>query len=249
MQQEHRQFGPRPQHVGWPATGLLFQVAVVLELSWKGLLARKSAWVGTLVFGMCLLVLFPFSFGTDWIRQEAVRTGSFWAIQEFVVALVVMGLFSQESEQGALELLLQPGFSRAALVLGKVLFTVFQLLTIQIPMFIVWWALYEVPAQDTLPLLRVMVPAVVLFNAGTAALGVMLNALTARSLGREILMPILFFPLQMALLLAAVQVSMVDALLLPKGGFTAAAWWSILAGFPVTMLAVGQLLGGALFEE
>lgn len=232
-----------------PSSQFVCQVAVVLETSWRGALARKSAWLGVLVFGLCLLVLFPFSFGTELIVQEGVRTGGFWAIQEFVVALVIMRLFAQETEQGALELLLHPGFSRGALVVGKVVFTVGQLLTIQVPMFLVWIALYDLPAADLVPLLRVMVPAVLLFDAGTATLGVMLNALTARSLGREILMPILFFPLQMAIVLAAVQVSLLDRLLVPKGGFTLAAWWSILAGFPVIMMALGLLLRDALFEE
>ncbi len=227
----------------------LFQVATVIEVSARGLMARKSAWLGVLVFGFCLLVLFPFSFGTDLIRTEAVRTGAFWTIQEFVVALVIMRIFAQETEQGALELMLHPRFSRAALFVGKVLFTFGQLVTLQIPMFIIWWAIYEVPADSTPALLRVLIPAVLLFDAATATLGVMLNALTARSLGREILLPILFFPLQMAILLAAVQVSLLDPLLIPKGGFTDAAWWTILGGFPVLILGAALLMRTALFEE
>jgi heme exporter protein B len=226
-----------------------FQVALVLEVSWKGMLARKSAWVGVFVFGMCLLVLYPFSFGTDLIRTEGVRTGAFWTIQEFVVALVITRIFAQESEQGALELLLHPGFSRFALVVGKTLFTMMQLLTLQIPMFVVWWALYEVPSASTGELLRSLLPALVLFDAGTAVLGVMLNALTSRSLGREILLPILFFPLQLSILLAGVQVTLMDSVLLPKGGLSQDAWWSILGGFPIIMLATGLLLRDALFEE
>jgi heme exporter protein B len=230
-------------------SGFRFQVLTVLQTSARSFWARKSAWFGVLIFGVCLLVLFPFSFGTDLIKGEAVRIGTFWMIQEFLVALVITRIFAHETEHGAIELFLQPRFSKVALIAGKVLFTVFQLLTLQLPLFVVWWALYELPVDQTRALVQVLLPAVVLFDIGTAVLGVMLNALTARSLGREILVPILFFPLQIAMLLAAVQLTMLDPLLIPKGGFTTAAWWTILGGFPVILGCVAVLLQSALFEE
>lgn len=229
--------------------GFVFQVATVLQTSVRSLWARKSTWFGVLVFGVCLLVLFPFSFGTDLVKAEAIRIGIFWMIQEFLVALVITRIFAHETEHGALELFLQPRFSKVALLAGKVLFTMLQLLTLQLPLFLVWWALYEVPPDQTRALVQLLLPALVLFDMGTAVLGVMLNALTARSLGREILVPILFFPLQIAMLLAAVQLTTLDPILIPKGGFTTVAWWTILGGFPVLLAGVALLLQNALFEE
>ena len=228
---------------------LYFQIAVVLQTSLRGVLARKAAWFGILVFGLCLLILFPFSFGTDLVKQDLVRTGVFWMVQEFLVVQLVGRIFAVESEQGALELMLNPGFSRRALLLGKILFTFLQLLTLQLPICLVWWALYEIPVAQTRALAQVLLPVLVLFNLGTSCLGVMLNSLTARSLGREILVPILFFPLQISVLLAAVQLTVQDAVLLPKGGFSNQAWWSILAGFPLIFGGVALLLENALFEE
>lgn len=227
----------------WP------QLFLVVQTSLRGVLARKAAWFGVLVFGVCLLILFPFSFGTDLIKTEMVRLGSFWMIQEFLVVLLVSRIFSVETEHGALELMLHPGFDKTMIVLGKALFTFMQLCTLQVPICVLWWALYEIPSEDVLPLARVMVPVLALFNAGTASLGVILNGLTARSLGREIVLPILFFPLQVSVLLAAVQLTIQDALLTPKGGFTEAAWWAILGGFPLIFLALGLLLKDVLFEE
>lgn len=229
--------------------GLWVQFLLVMQVSFRGVMARKAAWFGVLVFGVCLLILFPFSFGTDLIKTEMVRLGSFWMIQEFLVVLLVTRIFSVETEHGALELMLHPGFEKSVIVVGKAFFTFLQLCTLQVPICVLWWALYEIPADQVLPLARVLVPVLVLFNAGTASLGVILNGLTARSLGREIVLPILFFPLQISVLLAAVQLTIQDALLTPKGGFTEAAWWAILGGFPLIFSAAGLLLKDALFEE
>ncbi len=230
-------------------SSFLFQLLTVFQVSVRGVLSRKASWFGVLVFGACLLILFPFSFGSDLVKTEMVRMGCFWMIQEFVVVLLISRIFSVEAEQGALELLLNPGFSRQAVILGKILFNFVQLVSLQIPMCVIWWGLYEVPAEGSRQLLQDLVPVLLLFNLGTSCLGVILNGLTARSLGREILVPILFFPLQVSVLLAAVQLTLQDQLLLPKGGFATPAWWSILIGFPVIFGSVGLLLRDALFEE
>lgn len=222
---------------------------ITLQFSLRSLLLRKAGWLGTIAFSACVLVLFPFAFGTETVRQPEVRYGAFWAVSQFAVALAVLRLFAAEQEAGALEFLLASRSSRAAVFFGKMAFMALQMLSIELPLMALWSIFYNFDPAQFLASLRVLAPAVALYAAGTAALGVLVHGVTARSLAREMLVPLLFFPLQISLLLAAVQVCLAE---LPGGyvgGFSGVAWWTILIASPVLFGGVGALVADALFEE
>jgi heme exporter protein B len=222
----------------------------VTQFSVRSVLVRKASWFGVLTFAAGLLILFPFAFGTELLDTGEVRHGAFWAIQEFVVALVLGRLFAVEQEQGALEFLLASRAPRSAILAGKTFFTTLQLLSLQIPLVILWAVFYNVPTAGFGQNVRYLLPVCLLFNLGTAALGALLSCATARSQAREILLPILFFPLQMAPLLAAVTLMLRnDPGYEYVGGFADGAWWTVLGGYPVVFLAVGFLLDDVLLQE
>lgn len=222
----------------------------VIQFSYRSVSLRKASWFGTLVFAGCLLILFPFAFGTEAVTRLDVRYGAFWAINEFMVALTVSRLFSAEQECGALEFLLASRASRASVLLGKTVFTAFQLLTLQVPLLCLWIVFYNIPAESLRLVLGTLIPVCVLFNLGTASLGALITCITARSQAREILIPILFYPLQVALLLGSVTLCFTsDTSTQLLGTFSTAAWWSILGTYPVIFSAMGFLLGDALLQE
>ena len=224
--------------------------AVVAQFSYRSVALRKATWFGTLVFAACLLVLFPFAFGTEVIQKGEVRHGAFWAINEFVVALTVGRLFATEQEAGALEFLLASRASRASILLGKMAFTALQLLSLQIPLLLMWIVFYNVPLDSLPDQVRTYLPVCLLFDLGTASLGALITCITARSTAREILVPILFYPLQISALLAAVTLCLrSDPAYQLVGGFSEEAWWTILAGFPFIFSAMGFLLGDVLLQE
>lgn len=219
------------------------------RFSLRNTLARKASWFGTLLFAVCLLILFPFSFGTDIIKTLEVRFGSFWAINEFVVALTVSRLFATELEAGALEYLLASRSQRSAILAGKLSFTVIQLFTLQIPLLLAWVVLYNIPPADIAATLLKMLPLCVLFNIGTSSVGALLACVTARSLAKELLFPLFFYPLQLAVLLAAVSLSLRGESSLVLESVNASAWWTFLIVYPVIFLTVGFMLSDSLFQE
>lgn len=223
---------------------------VTLQFSYRSVIVRKASWFGTLVFAGCLLVLYPFAFGTEIIQRVEIRYGAFWIINEFVVALTVLRLFSAEQEAGALELALASRSPRSAILCGKMAFGALQLLSLQVPMTILWFLFYNVPLPLLLPTVKMLLPVCVLFSLGTSSLGALINCVTARSLAREILVPILFYPLQIGLLLASVTICVKnDAAQQFLGAFSEGAWWSILMAFPVIFTSIGFLLGDELLQE
>jgi heme exporter protein B len=223
---------------------------LVFEYSVRSVFIRKASWAGTLAFAACLAILFPFAFGTELIQKAEIRHGAFWAINEFVVALTVGRLFALEAESGILEMMLASGMSRSALLFGKILFVVLYLLSVQVPLLVLWIVFYNVPNAALFSLYPILLPLLLLFNLGTGTVGALLSCVTARSTGRDLLMPLLFYPLQLSVLLAAVSLATyTDPGVVMLAGTQGSSWWTILAGVPVLFLAVGVLLSQALFQE
>jgi heme exporter protein B len=223
---------------------------LVFEFSARSVFIRKASWAGTLAFAACLAILFPFAFGTELIQKAEIRHGAFWAINEFVVALTVGRLFAQESESGLLEVLLASGSSRSAILYGKIFFIVLYLLSIQLPLLVVWIVFYNVPFEAIQSLGVRILPLLCLFNLATGTIGALLSCVTARSTGRDLLMPLLFYPLQLSVLLGAVSLATAtDPAVVMLAGTQGTSWWTILSGVPVVFLAVAILLSQSLFQE
>ena len=102
------------------------------------------------------------------------------------------------------------------------------------------------PSQPLFSWVVVGVAAMAL--AGLAALGVLLSAMTLKANARQILYPLLYFPLATPVLLAAVQSSQ---LYLSSGQITAdvRAWLGLLLGFDVIYITLGALLFTELVDE
>ncbi|WP_161597634.1 heme exporter protein CcmB [Fluviispira multicolorata] len=219
------------------------------KISCRSIWMRKASWFGTLLFAGCLLILFPFGLGTEALQRNDVRIGSLWIINEFIAALIIGRMFSPEQESFALDYILSSRMPRAALLVGKISFTALQILSLQIPVTFFWIILYNVQTEILIELLKTIVPISLIFNLGTASLGALVSCLTARSLAKEILQPMLFFPLQSGVLLAAVSLSMQigDNVLL--GAFSSTAWWTVLSAYPILFTAMGFLLSNVLLQE
>lgn len=85
---------------------------------------------------------------------------------------------------------------------------------------------------------------------GTGTIGALLACVTARSTARDILMPLLFYPLQMSVLLAAVSLATLsDPNVVMLAGTSEQSWWTVMLGVPVVFLALGVLLSDVLFQE
>ncbi len=222
---------------------------VILQFSYRSVMLRKAGWLGTLIFAGCLLILFPFAFGTETIKRPEIRFGAYWVINEFVVALTVSRLFTSEQEGGALEFLLASRSPRSALLCGKIAFTTLQLLSLQVPITLLWIIFYNVQIETLGDTFRTLLPVCFLFNLGTASVGALISCATSRSLAKEILQPILFFPLQIALLVGSVTLCLrteADSVL---STLDTSAWWAVIGGFPLIFIGLGFFMAQNLFQE
>jgi len=168
------------------------------------------------------------------LRASALRNaavGAVWLATLFSGVLAFNRSFQVELESGALEsLLLYPGprwTIFAGKLLGNLMFVTL-MVSIVMAVGIVLFSI-EIPQRWSL-LLGVAALGIV----GLVTLGTFYASMASRSRAREVLLPLLLFPMLVPLLLAAISAS--KALIGTDLMHEAGAWIRLLAGFDVIFL-------------
>lgn len=223
---------------------------LVFKISFRSFKVKKTWWLGTFIFAICLLILFPFSLGTAVIKRPDVQIGCYWAMMEFVAALCVGRMFQAEHEAQALDILLSSRSQRSAILFGKLSFMSLFLFSLQIPILLFWMLFFNVETPSFFLFIENFLLANFFFSFGSASIGILVYTITTKSQGKEILQPILFFPLQTGILLACVSVTLIaNSLNNLSGAFNAQSWWTILIFYPILFSALGWIFSPTLFEE
>jgi heme exporter protein B len=181
------------------------ELSRVGAIVWKDLTAerRTKANFNAVVFmAGLILLLFGFALGPDHDALRNVAGGVLWLTVLFSGVLSFNRSYEQELENGALEmLLLYPG-DRRSIFLGKLLANLAFVLLVEIVMVPLAAILYDIPVWDViLPLSLVLF----LGTFGFVTLGTFYAAMASRLRAREVLLPLLLFPMLIPLLVGAVQ--------------------------------------------
>lgn len=203
----------------------------------------KANIVSVTSFGALTLLVFGFAVGPDSATLRATAAGILWLAVLFSGVLVFHRSYQLELEGGALEaLLLYPG-ERWEIFAGKVLANlsvVFLVELIVIPLAVVFYGI-PVPSH-WLALLAV----VVLGTIGFVTLGTFYAAMASRARSREVLLPLLLFPMLVPVLLAASEGS--AALLAGDPMGDAGAWLRLLIAFDVIFVLASLLIFQHIIE-
>jgi len=154
-----------------------------------------------LLFVVSTLVVFNFALPAGASADAAY--GLLWAALVFTAILGLTRAFAAEREQRVLDGLVLAPSDRSAIWLGKVIAVVAFLALAEIvalPAF----ALFFQPVSWEL------VAAVALASLGFAAVGTLLAAMAAASRARELLLPLLFLPLVIPIVVGGVGASIAD---------------------------------------
>jgi heme exporter protein B len=123
------------------------------------------------------------------------------------------------------------------LYIAKVVFNVSLMLLVEIVVFPLFWILFNLEAWSLLPWLFLVA---ILGTIGFSVLGTLFSAVTLRARARELLLPLVLFPLMIPVILATVR-SM--SIFLAAGDMQEAlAWIRLLGGFDVIFLTAGFLI-------
>ena len=211
-------------------------VAQGFRAEWR----EKERLVSPLLFAAVIQLLFAFSIGS--VDGELSR--KIFLAQTFLTVFLALQVsfvrvFEPDMQDKVFDLIRTYPVSFDAWFLAKTFLVVFSGGLILIPTTILG-AVFQSQGGDqllTCPLIRVAF--LTLF--GLAPLGVLLSALTMRANARQILFPLIYFPLTTPVLLAAVNAC--DVYL--AGGIindTVQGWLTILVAFDVIYFTLGYLL-------
>jgi heme exporter protein B len=215
-------------------------VAQVGALVWKDLLSEvrtRELFGGMAVFALLVLLVFNFAFDLRVDNVGAVAPGVLWVAFTFAGVLGLGRSFLQEKDRGALDGLLVAPVDRGAIYFAKFLGNlVFMTLVeaICLPVFIAFFNFGSITPEIILIAL--------LGTIGFAAVGTLFAAMAANTRARDVMLPLLVFPISVPVVIAAVEATSLAF----AGGPIANRlnWLALLAAFD----AIFGVLCFAVFE-
>src|SRR6266480_7061030 len=215
----------------------------VLTILWKDIrceLRSKQTWTGMGLFALLVLVIFNFTFDLRVDNKAAVAPGALWVAFIFASLLGLGRTIAAEREQGSLDRLLLCPVDRKAIYLAKLLGNVLFIGVVEIVALPIFAALFNVPL-----FVGALLPIVLLGTLGIAAVGTLFSAMAAATRARELLLPILVFPLIVPIVIAAVRAT--GTLLAP--GANEPPWLGLIIAFDIIFLSLATLLFQYVIEE
>jgi heme exporter protein B len=182
----------------------------VTYLADVGALARKDLLLelrardtlpAMLLFVVSALVVFHFVLPAD--SSDLAATGLLWVALLFTALLGLTRAFAAERDQGVIDGLVLAPSDRSAIWFGKSLSTLAFLVlaeVIALPAYALFFHGIDVA----------LVAGVALADLGIAAVGTLLAAMAAASRARELLLPLLFLPLAIPIVVGGVGASVSD---------------------------------------
>lgn len=151
-----------------------------------------------LLFVVSTLVVFHFVLPAE--SSDLAATGLLWVALLFTALLGLSRSFAAEREQGVIDGLVLAPSDRSAIWLGKAL-SILAFLGLAEVIALPAYALFFRPVDAGL------VGGVVLADVGIAAVGTLLAAMATASRARELLLPLLFLPLAIPIVIGGVGAS------------------------------------------
>ncbi|MCK5633593.1 MAG: heme exporter protein CcmB [Anaerolineales bacterium] len=217
----------------------------VAAIVWKDLAAefRSRELIGAmLVFAALVIVIFNFALELDIRTRENVTSGVLWVTFAFAGTLGLNRSMAIEKDRGCLDGLLLAPVDRSVIYFGKAIGNLFFMLIIEgiiLPMYSV---LYNVNLFQP-----GLIIVILLGSIGYTAVGTLLASMAVQARTRDVLLPILLFPVLIPLLLAAVKAS--NGFL---QGFEIAEimpWVNIMIAYDVIFIAVAFMVFDFVVEE
>ena len=210
-------------------------MARVLAVAWKDLTTErrtKAGFNGVVFMAAITLLMFGFALGPDPASLRAAAAGLLWLTVLLSGVLAFNRSYELELEAGALDALLLYSGARWPIFAGKLLANLTFVLLVEAITVPIAGVLYDLPLWTPLPGL---VGVLSLGTLGFVTLGTYYAAMASRVRAREVLLPLLLFPMLVPLLVAAVGATKAVLAGDPMG--YGSAWVRLLVAFDIVFLA------------
>ncbi len=216
------------------------QIALTWILAEKDLKVEyrsPQAFMTTVFFAVLILVIFNFAFDPGSQATREATPGILWVALLFPGIIQLNRSFQIEMEEGTLYGLILSPTDRGILFLGKFLANWLFLVVVDLLVLAAFVIFYNFSFSVQMLWVVLMI---VLASVGFTAVGTVFAAMLSSLRTREVLLPILLFPIIIPIILAAVNGTQ-EVLILENVQYLD-RWLQLLVAFDVIFVAAGFLL-------
>jgi heme exporter protein B len=206
--------------------------------------SRELAYT-TVFFAVACVLIFAFSFVREGRVIEGVPAGILWVTVTFSGTLALTRAFERERQGETLRALLLSPVERAAVYLGKLLGLVLLMLGVEVIIVPLVGFLFDAPLSRAPWLLAGLL---VTGTIGLASVGTLFAAMLVRAHSRDVLLPVLLYPIAVPVVIAgAVGTGAIFAV--EPDLALAQAWLAMLVFFDAVFLTLALWTFGAVMSE
>ncbi len=182
----------------------LRQSLVIASKDLRSEIRSKETLNASLSFAVVILLLFSFAFDPTLEQVEEVAGGLLWLVFAFAGALVVNRSFARDLPNDCLNALIASPISGSALFFGKAIANFILLLALELISLPIFGLFYNV---DWTRQLGSLMLTIVLTTWGISVVGTTFSAMTVNLRLRELMLPMLVYPILIPCLLGAIQLT------------------------------------------
>jgi heme exporter protein B len=211
--------------------------AKVLIILWKDILSElrtRDIVASVFVFALLVVVIFNFALEPGTQNIEVVAPGILWTAFAFAGILALNRIFVREKDRGCLDGLMLCPVEREVIYVGKMLGSFIFMLAVEVIILPIFCFLLDVPLSTIPQLILVTVLATI----GFVAVGTLFSAIAVNTKAREVMLPVLFLPMVMPVIIAAVESS---ALVLSDAPLSW-DWLGIIIAFDVIFVVISAFV-------
>jgi heme exporter protein B len=212
---------------------------------WKDLVAElrsRELFGAMLVFALLVILIFNFALELDIRTRETVTSGVLWVTFAFAGTLGLNRSMAVEKDQGCLDGLLLVPVDRSAIYFGKVIGNLVIMLLVEAIVLPLYSVLYNINLFQP-----GLLAVILLGSIGYVAVGTLLSSMAVHARTRDMLLPILLFPVVLPVLVSAVKAS--NGFL---QGFEMSEiwpWLNLLIVYDVIFIAIAFMVFDYVVEE
>jgi heme exporter protein B len=212
---------------------------------WKDLAAElrsRELLSAMLVFALLVIIIFNFALDLDVKARSTITSGVLWVTFAFAGTLGLNRSLAVEKDRGCLDGLLLAPVDRSAIYFGKAIGNLIFMVIVELIVLPVYSLLYNV---------NLFHPGLLLVTAlgsiGYVAVGTLLATMAVQARTRDVLLPILLFPVVIPVILGAVKAS--TFFLEGRGMVDIWPWLNLLIAYDVIFISLAFMVFDYVVEE
>jgi heme exporter protein B len=222
----------------------LNQIAAIVWKDFVTELKTRELLSAMFIFALLVILIFIFSINLSIVKASEVGPGILWVAFLFAGTIGLNRSFMLEKENGCLMGLMLVPADRTAIYFGKLISNLIFLSIMELfilPLFMIFFNI------DLLSHLGPLLVVVFLGTLGFCALGTLLSSLSSNLKTREIMLPILLYPLLIPIIIGAVR--MTGQILDGTELSDMMKWIGLTASFDIIYIGVSIMTIDHILEE